>query len=316
MDLNFQYGVSVRLMTYNHAKFIREAMNGIMKQKANFKIEVVVGDDFSQDDTLAIVKEFQSTDKIHINVLERHVGDDYWQRRQKLGRLYNFTNILDNCKGKYIALLDGDDFWVDPLKLQKQFDFLEDNSDYVGCYHDVKVVDETGRLVMKSKNSTFTTHDFSADDLMKGRVMSVLSLCFRNVIKEYPPEMYQVMLADKFLCALLGQHGKGRYLKNIEPAAYRLHSEGVWSLKSQQQKKMGLITSYFWMWKYYERNKKTEYAIFFFTMIMREGFFSNPFEDQQSTLFDRLEFLIIKTLRKIFALIRRLLSVRAVKKQN
>ena len=119
--------VSVRLMTYNHAPFIKNAMQGIMMQKTSFKIEVVVGDDFSKDNTLEIIKKFSDTENIKLKILNREIHDDYWFQRQENGRIYNFYNILKNCKGNYIALLDGDDYWTDPYKLQKQVDFLEEN---------------------------------------------------------------------------------------------------------------------------------------------------------------------------------------------
>ena len=117
-------------MTYNHGEFIKEAMNGIMMQETSFPIEVVVGDDFSTDNTLNIIREFSNTENIDIHILDRPRGEDYDLKRQELGRLYNFQNIIENCKGKYIAILDGDDYWTDPLKLQKQVDFLENNKAY------------------------------------------------------------------------------------------------------------------------------------------------------------------------------------------
>src|SRR5690606_15395238 len=122
--MSINYTVSVRLMTFNHAPFIREAIESILMQKTNFFVEVVVGDDFSTDSTLDILKQYESTENIHIKILERRIGDQYWQKRQRHGRFYNFYSILENCNGKYIALLDGDDYWTDPLKLQKQIDFL------------------------------------------------------------------------------------------------------------------------------------------------------------------------------------------------
>src|SRR5690606_33947270 len=127
--MSINYTVSVRLMTFNHAPFIREAIESILMQKTNFFVEVVVGDDFSTDSTLDILKQYESTDNIHIKILNRKKGDEYWFKRQERGRSYNFQNILENCTGKYVALLDGDDYWIDPLKLQKQVDFLEENPD-------------------------------------------------------------------------------------------------------------------------------------------------------------------------------------------
>lgn len=119
--------VSIRLMTYNQEAYIRQAMDGIMMQQVSFPVEVVVGDDFSSDKTLDIIRTYASTKLIKINILERKKGDDYWIKRQQNGRLYNFENIIEQCSGRYIALLDGDDYWCDPLKLQKQADMLDQN---------------------------------------------------------------------------------------------------------------------------------------------------------------------------------------------
>jgi glycosyltransferase involved in cell wall biosynthesis len=122
-NISPEYKLSVRLMTYMHEPFIKQAMNVIMMQKTDFKIEVVVGDDFSTDQTLEIIKSYKNTESIDVKILKREKGDEYWQKRQKLGRVYNFSNISENCIGKYIDLLDVDDYWKDPLKLQKQVDF-------------------------------------------------------------------------------------------------------------------------------------------------------------------------------------------------
>lgn len=131
------YTVSIRLMCYNQEKLIAKAMDGIMMQKTNFKVEVVIGDDFSSDNTLNIIKQYQNTDHIKINILNRTKGDEYWEMRQKHGRLYNYYNILHNCNGKYIAMLDGDDYWTDTRKLQKQVDFFEENPNCTINSHEV-----------------------------------------------------------------------------------------------------------------------------------------------------------------------------------
>ena len=81
-------------MTFMHERFIKQAMDGIMMQKTNFKFEVVVGDDFSADRTLEIIKSFKNTESIDIKILKREKEEEYWQKRQKMGKLYNFTNIL------------------------------------------------------------------------------------------------------------------------------------------------------------------------------------------------------------------------------
>src|SRR5690606_6835599 len=103
--------LSVRLQTYNHQDFIEEPLQEIENQITDFNFEVIIGDDFSTDDNVKIIKNFISNSKnskIEFKLLNRTLGDDYWKKRQKQGRLYNFINTIENCSGKYIALLDGD----------------------------------------------------------------------------------------------------------------------------------------------------------------------------------------------------------------
>ena len=149
----YKYKVSIRLMTYNHADYIKQAMDGIMMQKTDFVFEVVIGDDFSTDHTLDIIETYTSTDKIIIKILNRQIGDDYWKKRQEYGRLYNFINIVENCSGEYIALLDGDDYWIDPLKLQKQVEYLDKHLD-VGLLH-------TDNTIFNEQNGREKTHKHS-----------------------------------------------------------------------------------------------------------------------------------------------------------
>ena len=129
--------ISIRLMCFNQEKYIRQAMDGIFMQKVDFLVEIVVGDDFSSDTTLDIIKSYRETEFIKINILRRKIGGEYWKIRQERGRLYNYLDILRNCNGKYIALLDGDDFWIDPFKLKKQVDFLERNEEFDIVSHEV-----------------------------------------------------------------------------------------------------------------------------------------------------------------------------------
>jgi glycosyltransferase involved in cell wall biosynthesis len=164
-----------------HESFVNQAMDGIMMQKTDFKIEVVVGDDFSTDRTLEIIKSYKNTESIDVKILKREKGDEYWRKRQKLGRLYNFTNILENCTGKYIALLDGDDYWTDPLKLQKQVDFLERNLDCSFCFTRATKV-----FVNQDKPDQVYPHElkktiYSPKEYLYFTTTATCSLVFRNL---------------------------------------------------------------------------------------------------------------------------------------
>lgn len=256
IENNDTYKVSVRLMTYMHEQFIAKAMDGIMMQKTNFKIEVVVGDDFSEDETLHIIKSYKNTENIHIKILDRKKGDTYWNKRQRLGRLYNFINILENCTGNYIAILDGDDYWTDPFKLQKQVDFLEENSEYIVCSHNAKIIDENNTVLQEKKLSKLTNNrEYSSLDLKKGAFLLTVAMVFKNSIKEFPKSFYTVKNADTFLISILGQHGKGMYLENIEPAMYRVHNGGVWSTLDQNKKWLYNFNSYNTIKRYYRQRE-------------------------------------------------------------
>ena len=207
-EKSLDYMVSVRLMTYNHEKFIAQALEGILMQKTNFPIEVIIGDDFSSDRTIEIIKKFNDSEKIHLKLLDREVGDDYWQRRKKFGRLYNFFDILTKCNGKYIALLDGDDYWNDEYKLQKQIDFLEENKNYVITFHDVDVVNEKNELI-KSDRIRNQKEIREKEDLIGGADLPTNTVVFRNILKSIPGEFFSVNNGDTFLFALLGHYGKG-----------------------------------------------------------------------------------------------------------
>lgn len=261
--MNINYTLSVRLMTFNHAPFIQEAIESILMQKTNFFVEVVVGDDFSTDSTLDIIKKYKSTDNIHIKILDRKTGDLYWQKRKENGRLYNFYNILDNCRGKYIALLDGDDYWTDPLKLQHQVDFLEEHKDYVVTYHNAKIVNQANEIIQESKLPDRLKKDKTKVELQHGSLALTLTMCFRNVLGEFPKEFYSVQNGDTFLTSLLGNFGKGKYIDNITPAGYRNHSGGIWSNLKDVEKYKTQANTFYYLYKYHSRVGNKKIAEFF-----------------------------------------------------
>jgi|GEM_PF-1924128 Glycosyltransferases involved in cell wall biogenesis len=227
---DYEYLVSIRLMTFNHENFIEDAMNGIMNQRISFKMEVVVGDDFSGDNTLEKIRQYKSTSNIHIRILDRKEGDEYHSNRQKLGRLYNFYDILKNCSGKYIALLDGDDYWCDPLKIEKQVQFLEENQDYLFSFHDCKVFSSSGCVLKQSKLGEKRRRDWLPGQLVQGAAMPTMSVMFRaHLVSNIPSQFFKVANGDTFLFSYWGQFGKAGFLESIEPGMYRVHEGGVWS---------------------------------------------------------------------------------------
>jgi hypothetical protein len=170
------------------------------------------------------------------------------------------------------------------------------------------VVDSDGNKISKAKSSFVHNRDLTQDELILGRVMSTLSLCYRNVITEFPEEFYRSPTGDNFLSSLLGQYGGAKYLSDIKPSAYRMHMKGSWSLQQESTKKMNLLLSYFWMWQYYARIGKPHYAQGFYRKILLEGFYSNPFSELVPGPLGRVEWVMVKMIRRLFRLFRSLLA--------
>jgi glycosyltransferase involved in cell wall biosynthesis len=285
--------VSIAMITYNHEPYIKQAIESIIRQKTTFKIELVLGEDCSKDATRSICEQYALQYPSIIKLLPSLAN---------LGVTPNFIRTLKACSGDYIALCEGDDYWTDPLKLQKQVDFLETREDFVASYHAVEVVDTHGNLVRRSKNSFLHNRDLPQEELISGRVMSIVSLCFRNVIRDYPEEFYKSPTGDNFLCSLLGNYGKGKYQVEIDPSAYRMHTGGMWSLQDDTQKKMILLVSFFWLWQYYTRIGKPQYALLFYKKIILESFYSDPFKGYP---LGKVELFVVRSVRRFFRLARR-----------
>jgi glycosyltransferase involved in cell wall biosynthesis len=234
-----EYGVSVRLMVYNQEEFIADAMNGIMMQKTNFKVEVVVGDDFSTDKTLEIIRGYKDTENIHIKILDRKKGDAYWEKRQAKGRLYNFINIIENCSGKYIALLDGDDCWNDSEKLQLQYDLLEKNPDLtVACHNLMTRYVESGKLVARFSEQNRPEDRITLQKMLKGNWASTPTIMVRaEIIKSAPEWIFSQRVADYFLWCYASTIGDIGYIHKLM-AIYRVHNQGVWSKNSAKKRWM------------------------------------------------------------------------------
>ena len=123
--------VSIVMIAYNVDNYIAEAIESVLSQQVSFPYELVVGEDCSTDKTLQIALKYQSEHPGVIRVL---------QREKNLGLTPNCVDTHNHCRGKYIALLDGDDYWTDKNKLQKQVDFMESHPEYAGCAHQSSVI--------------------------------------------------------------------------------------------------------------------------------------------------------------------------------
>jgi len=269
--------VSVCTITYKHASFIKDTIEGVLLQEVNFPIEFIIADDNSPDDTAEIVKHYQ----------ENHPKGhwiNYTKHDDNKGMMENFIWALKECKGKYIALCEGDDYWTDPLKLQQQVDFLESNADYVACFHDAMVINEKELVIRENKFSKINLHDYNFEALKSGRVIPTLTNVFRNVIADIPEEFSQSGLGDKFLSSFLGNYGNAKYLKGIKPAVYRVGNHGIWSQQNYvSKKKLNLMTVY-QLWRYYDRMGDHKSADILFNNLVIQGYRLYPYLPSGSIL--------------------------------
>lgn len=220
--------VSVFCPTYNHEKYIRKCLDGFVSQNTNFQIEVIVQDDASTDNTSSIIKEYSDNYPFIIHRL--HEFNIF-----SLGKNLN-EYFYKNARGKYLAMCEGDDYWTDPYKLQKQVDFLEANPDYVMCFHDVKILEPNGELKIDYITKIPENYETIITLAEKGNYIHTPSVVFRNIITKFPEEFYQSPIGDYFIHMLMAQQGKIKYLPD-NMAVYR-NNVGIWSSKDLLYKKI------------------------------------------------------------------------------
>lgn len=253
--------ISICCMTYNHENYIRQCLDGFVMQQTTFPFEILVHDDASTDHTSSIVKEYEAK--------YPHLFRCVYQTENQFAKQNTLINILfPMSRGKYIALCEGDDYWTDPYKLQKQVDFLEANPDYVICYHNAKIIDEAGDLISHSKLPDNLKRDFSSHELKTGTWVLFLTMCFRNVVNELPDVFFKLMWGDTFLVSALGNYGKGKYLSNIQDAVYRKHPTSVWSSLPEIKRSYLSLDVYAKLHRYYSILKDDKYALYFKNVVI------------------------------------------------
>lgn len=213
--------VSVCMITYGHEKYIRKAIESILDQDCSFIVEIIVSNDASPD---------LSDDIINALIKENSSGHviRYFRHDTNLGMMQNFLFALGQCRGKYIALLEGDDYWTDNQKLQKQVDALESNPDISMCFHKTYDLLQSGKVV--APMSTFHAEQvqiFKLEDIAQGNFIHTPSVVFRSKFLPFPEKLSSAPIGDYLLWLHLASNGNILYLPDCM-AHYR-EGVGVWS---------------------------------------------------------------------------------------
>lgn len=209
--------VSVCMITYNHEKYIAEAIEGVLMQEVDFPIELLIADDASPDRTAQIVEEY-------INNHPKGYWINYYRHTENKGMMHNFVWALEKCKGKYIALCDGDDYWIDSKKLIRQVNFLESNPDFSIVSHYAKKMslnENTYKIVGKLEQDVFDINY----PKFRFYALPTASLLFRKIIS-YPDWIFNAYGGDRAIIYICCYLGKLRIMDFIG-SFYRIHPGGI-----------------------------------------------------------------------------------------
>lgn len=165
--------VSVLMITYNHEKFIRDAIEGVLIQKTTFPVELIIGEDHSTDSTRDICMGYLNKHQDVIKVLNSEKNN---------GGVFNFIRCLEECNGKYTAICEGDDYWIDSDKLQKQVDFLENDPDCVLVHTNKKVL--VGEIIYNDQQESDKSGSTIEDLLLSNNISTLTILVKTDILKK------------------------------------------------------------------------------------------------------------------------------------
>jgi|688.fasta_scaffold05054_14 glycosyltransferase involved in cell wall biosynthesis len=228
--LNQKPLVSVIMMAYNHEAYIAQSIDSVLSQKVNFPYEIIIGEDGSKDQTATILRKYQQQFPDKIKVIFQDQSKKIFVEGKPTGR-YNFMNTLQQARGKYMAMLDGDDYWVDENKLQKQVDFLESHPDYAIYAANGLYVSDDISIHGKPINEPETAEKhLSEKDFSTQNHLLTATVMFRNTQLHFPPEFLELIFADWFLFVIfLSEHHQKAYRSKEIMAHYRANGVGTFS---------------------------------------------------------------------------------------
>lgn len=241
VDLNFSRGtassdtvkVSVCVISYNHERYIQDCLEGILRQKTNFRFEIVVRDDFSNDQTAELLKNYAVANPDFVTLIDAS---------NNIGANSNLLETFSHAHGTYVAICEGDDYWIDDLKLQKQVEIMEQNPTCTFTAHPCRVHDQHG-LGEKAFAKSSQLMKFNGSDvlLVSGQYAPTASYMFRKTAIENMPDWFADGPVGDFFLEMYGMRaGFGLYLPDAM-SAYRTFSSNSWSTKYNEQQLGNMI---------------------------------------------------------------------------
>ncbi len=229
--------VSICCITYNHAAFIGQTLEGFVSQVTDFPFEAIVHDDASTDGTADIIRDYAE----RYPAIIKPIFQTENQYRKERGRVTR--TVFQAATGRYVAMCEGDDYWTDPSKLQKQVDHLEREPDVYMCFHRSLLL----------RNDAFEPHvipaevdlnDVRSDDLLRTyNFIATASVVFRNDVDELPDWFWQVPFGDLALHHIHASKGRVTCLPDTM-AVYRIVAAGAWSQQSVAKQRLSYLEFY------------------------------------------------------------------------
>jgi glycosyltransferase involved in cell wall biosynthesis len=231
--------VSVCMVTYNHSQWIGQAIEGVLMQRTTFPFELVVSDDCSTDTTSEIIRKIASDNPSLVRPRFNNTNS---------GLAKNFSETLNYCRGKYIAICEGDDFWTDPAKLQRQVDFLEKWPDYIMVSHNYCILKE-GKKRSDLNEKFHKDFRYNQKLYLNDWATQPVTCLFRNLLQDYTLLNKENNFCDVILFYELLKHGDGYFMNNYM-ATFRVHQSALSSGLSRWQWLRNHVRMFDYLYKY------------------------------------------------------------------
>ncbi len=248
--------VSVSCITFNHGRYLRQALNSFLSQKTDFPFEILIHDDASTDDTIDIIREYAEKYPDIIRPMYEE-QNQYSQGISNISGVFNFPR----ARGKYIAMCEGDDYWTDDLKLQKQVDIMEAHPEYSLCTHAAAIVSEDGAFRSENSIRPFEkSRELTREEFISKKTnVPTASMLFRTeYAKRLPKWYYDCPVGDIPLQLFMAENG-GIYYIDEEMSAYRTGGSGSWGETMDDASKRAAFIN---RWEKHYAAMKTLYEAF------------------------------------------------------
>lgn len=253
--------VSVVFITYNHIIYVRQALDSILMQKGPFKLEVIVGDDCSTDGTIAVLNEYAAEHSEIFFLLPYE---------KNLGMIYNLDRSISACRGRYVAFLEGDDYWTDAQKLSRQVAFLEAHPDYSFCFHNALVKYEDGSGKASHPMTSDSKPEYTLNEVTQGWSIATASVMYRSkLLPQLPTWVFEASASDLSIFTILANQGRVACLPEMM-SVYRINPGGVSRAGQQEKYMLGIVRMHENVDKYlnfrYHRNLTNKQAEDYFIL--------------------------------------------------